>query len=165
MCLGARDAFDPWWLTAGPRRPRYVRADNAYVAGCCPGPRRGLQRWQNPMLSRPPWRTRYSPTTGCVCIGASVARRPVVFISISSGRRAGHVPSSDEVRGRDLASRFSRLQDAPSACQQAQRVLPFGGLPGRGRTGTVSRRTETASSSVTWCSSTTICVTHFQAGV
>ena len=39
------------------------------------------------------------------------------------GRRAGHVPSSDEVRGRGLASRFSRVQDAPSACQQVQRVL------------------------------------------
>ena len=37
----------------------------------------------------------------------------------------------DEVRGRGLASRFSGLQDAPSACQQVQRVLPFGGLPGR----------------------------------
>ena len=59
--------------------------------------------------------------------------RPVVVVSISSGRRAGHVPSPDEVRGRGLASRFSGLQDAPSACQQVQRVLPFGGLPGRGR--------------------------------
>ena len=63
---------------------------------------------------------------------AGVARRPVVVVSISSRRRAGHVPSPDEVRGRGLASRFSRLQDAPSACQQVQRVFPFGGL-GRGR--------------------------------
>ena len=31
-------------------------------------------------------------------------------------------------------SRFSGLQDAPSACQQVQRVRPFGGLPGSGRT-------------------------------
>ena len=63
---------------------------------------------------------------------AGVARRPVV-VSISSERRAGHVPSPDEVRGRGLASRFSGLQDALSACQQVHRVLPFGGLPGRGR--------------------------------
>ena len=38
------------------------------------------------------------------------------------------VPSSDEVRGRGLASRFSGLQDAPSACQQVQRVLPLQGV-------------------------------------
>ena len=75
---------------------------------------------------------------------ADAARRPVVFVSISSGRRALHVPSSDEVRGRGLASRFSGLQDAPFACQQVQRVLPFEGLPGRGRAGTLSRRTEPA---------------------
>ena len=59
---------------------------------------------------------------------AGVARRPVGVVSSSSGRRARHMPSPDEVRGRGLASRF-----APSACQQVQRVLPFGGLPGRGR--------------------------------
>ena len=53
---------------------------------------------------------------------AGVARRPVVVVSISSGRRA----APDEVRGRGLASRFSGLQDAPSACQQVQRALPFG---------------------------------------
>ena len=41
-----------------------------------------------------------------------------------------HLPMK---RGRGLTSRFSRLQDAPSACQQVLRVLPFGGLPGRGR--------------------------------
>ena len=74
---------------------------------------------------------------------AGVARRPVV-VSISSGGRAGHVPSPDEVRGRVLASRFSGLQDAPSACQQIQHARPFGGLPGRGRTRTLSRRTEPA---------------------
>ena len=45
---------------------------------------------------------------------AGVARRPVV-VSISSGGRAGHGPSPDEVRGRGLPSRFSGLQDAPSA--------------------------------------------------
>ena len=38
----------------------------------------------------------------------------------------------------------SWLQDAPSACQQVQRVLPFGGLPVRGRARTLSRRTEPA---------------------
>ena len=43
-------------------------------------------------------------------------------------------PSPDEVRGCGLASRCSRLQDAPSACQQVQRVLCFEGPPGRGRT-------------------------------
>ena len=32
---------------------------------------------------------------------------------------------------RGLASRFSWLQDGLSACQQVQRVLPFGGLHGR----------------------------------
>ena len=51
-----------------------------------------------------------------------VARRPVVVVPIPSGRRAGHVPSHDEVRGCGLATRFCRLQDALSACQQVQRV-------------------------------------------
>ena len=38
-----------------------------------------------------------------------------------------HLPMKYK-RGRGLASRFSRLQEAPSACQQVQRVLSFGGV-------------------------------------
>ena len=76
------------------------------------------------------------------CRGQLVAA--VVVVSIFSGRRAGHVPSPGEVRGRGLASRFSGHQDAPSAWQQVQRVLPFGGLPGRERGPTLSRQTEAA---------------------
>ena len=144
MGLRRRDSGKPLMIPGCSQQDlvdQYVRADNAYVAGCCPGPCRGAQRQQTPCCRVRPGRW------GACALGsrgqrvAGVARRPVVFISVSPGRRAGHVPSSDEVRGRGLASRFSRVQDAPSACQQVQRVLPFGGLAGRGRPRTLSRRT------------------------
>ena len=35
--------LDPWQLTAGPRGPYHVRADNAHVAKGCLGPCRGPQ--------------------------------------------------------------------------------------------------------------------------
>ena len=157
------DALDLWRLTTRPLGEKYVRADNAYVARCCLGPCRGPQRQQTPCCRvRPGERGAPRRSGGCALgslgqrLHAGVARRPLVVVSMSSGRRAGHVPSPDEVRGRDLASRFSGLQDVPSACQQVQRVLLFGFLPGRAQT--LSRRTETGSSPVTRCSSTTICV-------
>ena len=101
------------WKSAVLRRPS--------VSGRLPRAKRG--RHHEDRHGCPPWRTRCSPTIGWVCSRgqriAGVARRPVVVVR--------------SLRGRGLASLFSGLQDAPSACQQVQRVLPFGGLPGRGR--------------------------------
>ena len=68
-----------------------------------------------------------------VADNASLALQAALSWSFPSGRRAGHVPPPDKVRGRGLASRFSKLQGAPSACQQVQRVLQNESLPGRGR--------------------------------
>ena len=138
-----RDTLDPWRLTAGPRRPRACRGPQRQQTPCCrvrPG-ERGVPR-----------------RSGGCALGsrgqriAGVARRPVVVVSISSGRRAGHVPSPVEVRGRGLASRFRGLQDAPSACCPSLRTA---------QTWTRSNSFEangSGSSSVTRCSSTTVCV-------
>ena len=77
----------------------------------------GAQRKQTPCCRVRPGERGTPQRAGACALGgrgqraAGVARLPVVFISVSSGRRAGHT-SSDEVRGCGLASRFSWLQDA-----------------------------------------------------
>ena len=73
-------------------------------------------------------------TSGCRGQRISgLARRPVVLVPVPSGCCAGDVPPPDEVRSHGLAPRFCRLQDAPTACQQVQRVFSFGSPPGPGR--------------------------------
>ena len=64
-----------------------------------------------------------------------------MVVSIFSGRRAGHVPPPDELRGRGLASRFSGLQDKfnvsfPSkVCPDVDALEPFRAEPNRQFTG------------------------------
>ena len=94
---------------------------------------------------------------------AGVARRPVVVVSISSGRRAGHVPSPDEVRGRGRITvqrapgcsvGLSASSTCPSLRRSAQtwtRLNPFGA-------------NGTGSSPVSMCSSMTICVARHYPG-
>ena len=120
------------------------------------GPCRGPQRQQTPCCRVRPGERGAPRRSGGCALGsrgqriAGVPHRPVVVVSISSGRPAGHVPSPDEARGRGLAPRFSGLQDAPSACPLR-----------RSRTWTRLNLFEangTDSKPVTMCSSTTICV-------
>ena len=99
------------------------------------GPCRGPQRQQTQCCRVSPGERGAPRRSGGCALGSrgqrvvGVARRPVVVVSTSSGRRAGHVPSPDEVRG--LASRFSGSR--MSVGQQVHHVLPFGGLSERGR--------------------------------
>ena len=154
------DALDPWWPTAGPRGPQYVRADNAYVSGCCLGLCRGPQRQQTSCCRvRPGERSTPRRSGGCALgsrgqrIGG-VARRAIVFVSVSSGRRAGRSTRPWPRITVQRAPGCSVGLSASSTCPSLQRSAP---------TWTISTPFEangTGSSLLTRCSSTTICVTR-----
>ena len=157
-CPPARrgDALFAWQLTAGPR------ADNAYVARCCLGPCRGPQRQQPPYCRVRPGERGAPRRSGGCALGsrgqriAGDAHRPVVVVSISSERRAGHVPHPGEPvqRAPGCSVGLSASSTCPALRRPARTWTRFKPFEANG----------TGSSPVARCSSTTICVARHWPG-
>ena len=108
------------------------------------GPCRGPQRQQTPCCRVRPGAPRRSGGCALGSRGqriAGVARRPVVVVSISSGRRAGHVPSYEASHHGSAGSRMLR-RSASSTCPSLRRsalnvdaLEPFRGERNRQFTG------------------------------